>query len=632
MGTKIGDLFWKITADTKKATDEMNKLDDNASGLQKTFKGVSTFLKGAFVAAAVAGIAKVSAALITAASDAEETRNKFNVTFKDVRKEADATAEALADGYGLSSQKAQQLIGDTGDLLTGFGFTGEAALDLSGKVNELAVDLASFTNFSGGAEGASAALTKGLLGERESLKSLGISILEADVQAQVLKQSQEGLTFETERQAKAFATLTLAQQQSQNAIGDFARSEDSFANQTRIAKAAVGDLSVELGKQLLPIATQAVSVFAKIATALADSAKEFNDLKAIIDDFNEDGNITGGLDDLIAKRDLLIKKQQDYGREASLAYNEELQAINKAIEAAENRAEAEARAAGQRELGNLIAAEEAEKEAQRFADEEERARIRAEEIAYRDELWSQTEEARRAALEAEIAELETYKESDERAQQALAYLREELKGMTEDTEELEEAQTKQTRNFTAEIEKNNQAVAALAEQMRDISEITVDWEALQTQAITSTLAGFSDLGEALVNGENGYKAFGKAALGALAEVLRALGAQLAAEAAVATVGAIMGKVTDIPAIAIAAAGSAAAYTAAGVIGAAASNITSTPSAPATTTTPSSSSDSSRSTGSTSSGGRATFILNIDGKKISETVADYANNGIVEFAI
>ena len=35
----------------------------------------------------------------------------------------------------------------------GFGFTQEEALKLSTEVNKLAVDLASFTNFSGGAEG-----------------------------------------------------------------------------------------------------------------------------------------------------------------------------------------------------------------------------------------------------------------------------------------------------------------------------------------------------------------------------------------------------------------------------------------------------------------------------------------------
>ena len=140
---------------------------------------------------AVVGLAitAVSVGLIKMASDAEETATKFDVVFKDVSDQAAKTAKNLSDNFGLSTKAAKQLLSDTGDLLTGFGFTGQAALDLSTKVNELAVDLASFTNFSGGAEGASAALTKALLGERESVKALGISILETDVQAKVDRKS-----------------------------------------------------------------------------------------------------------------------------------------------------------------------------------------------------------------------------------------------------------------------------------------------------------------------------------------------------------------------------------------------------------------------------------------------------------
>ena len=105
------------------------------------------------------------------ASDAEETRTKFATVFKDLGQGSENVADSFAKNFGLAGSTARELIGNTGDLLSGFGFTQEKALDLSKQVNELAVDLASFTNFSGGAAGASAALTKALLGERESLIS-----------------------------------------------------------------------------------------------------------------------------------------------------------------------------------------------------------------------------------------------------------------------------------------------------------------------------------------------------------------------------------------------------------------------------------------------------------------------------
>lgn len=85
-------------------------------------------------------ITAVSVGLIKMASDAEETATKFSVVFKDVSDQAAKSAKNLSDNFGLSQKAAKQLLSDTGDLLTGFGFTGQAALDLSTKVNELAVD------------------------------------------------------------------------------------------------------------------------------------------------------------------------------------------------------------------------------------------------------------------------------------------------------------------------------------------------------------------------------------------------------------------------------------------------------------------------------------------------------------
>lgn len=229
--------------------------------VEATGRGLSSFIG----TAAVGGF---FAKIISDASEAEETVNKFNVVFAQSADAAGAAARNLADNFGLSTQAAQGLLGDTGDLLTGFGFASDAALELSNGVQELAVDLASFTNFSGGAEGASAALTKALLGERESVKALGISIQEADVQAKVLELTQQGLTFETERQAKAYATLQIAIGQSQNAIGDFARSQSSFANQSRILQAQLSNLSVSLGNLLLPAATRLTTALVAVVDTL----------------------------------------------------------------------------------------------------------------------------------------------------------------------------------------------------------------------------------------------------------------------------------------------------------------------------------------------------------------------------
>jgi hypothetical protein len=204
-------------------------------------------------------VAAIGAASLKAASDAEETFSKFDTVFRDIQGSAETAFQTLRTEYGLSSTAAKQMLGDTGDLLTGFGFSQQGALDLSMEVQKLAVDLASFTNYSGGAKGASEALTKALLGEREQLKSLGIAIMEEDVKRQVALNTKNGIVHATDREAKAYATLQLAVQQSGNAIGDYARTSGSFANQSRLLRERITDLSVELGSVFLPLATKIVS-------------------------------------------------------------------------------------------------------------------------------------------------------------------------------------------------------------------------------------------------------------------------------------------------------------------------------------------------------------------------------------
>jgi hypothetical protein len=201
----------------------------------------------------LSGTVKIVKDSINVARDFQEENSKFRTVFRDVSQEALSMRKNLIDSFGLSKKAATELLASTGDLLTGFGFTQDSALDLSNEVQKLAVDLASFTNFSGGAKGASEALTKALLGERESVKSLGISILEADVQAKVLENTQKGITFETERQAKAYATLQIAQEQSKNASKDFERTQDQLANRQRQLLAVTEDVQVQLGSIFLPI-------------------------------------------------------------------------------------------------------------------------------------------------------------------------------------------------------------------------------------------------------------------------------------------------------------------------------------------------------------------------------------------
>lgn len=287
---ELGNLVWKITGDTAGFNKNLKQANKTAGGFGSTLKKAFSL---AIIAVAIKKIGDVGKALVKAASNAEETQNKFDVVFKDVADGANKSAIELANGYGLARTEAQGLLADTADLLQGFGIQSEESLNLSTNVNKLAADLASFTNFSGGAAGASQALTKALLGETESAKALGIAITQAELKKLA---EEQGLVFkELTRGEKALLTYELAVRQSQNAIGDFARSQNSFANQSRIAEARVKDLKVILGESLLPIANVGVTLFNDFALVLIDAAEGIKDFVTSAEGAEVIGKVLGNI-------------------------------------------------------------------------------------------------------------------------------------------------------------------------------------------------------------------------------------------------------------------------------------------------------------------------------------------------
>ena len=502
MAYKIGELVWKITGDNSQFNKAASDTSKKAQGLSKDLTKYGSLIKTAMTSAAVAGLVAVGKKLVETASAAEETANKFNVTFSTIKDQADSVAKSLSENYGLSSQASQQLLADTGDLLSGFGFTQQAALDMSEQVNKLAVDLASFTNYSGGAEGASKALTSGLLGEREAMKSLGIAIGEADI-AQLAK--DKGIVGELDRQTKASLTLEIALKQSKNAIGDFARSQDSFANQARIAKAETEDLAANLGKLLLPAATVSVNVFGQFASKINDVVEGYNNLREAAAAQKEGKADTEDriilLENEKAKLDALITSQKlipVFGTIAGIAtrkqIDERIALINKELASLAVQRRYEEDIARYRTAGNKKAQDDAEKA-----------------LA--------AEKKKQEALAAERAEAER--------------LAEEMYQLSLATNALYTVPTAQEAGFIDPL------VSGIEAYRKGVEEADEAWAQLEENvkkgAIDSSLSAInnavSSVAEGLIAGEDASKVFAKSGLLAFASTLESLSSLIAAQAA-----------------------------------------------------------------------------------------------------
>jgi hypothetical protein len=265
MADDVKDLTVRLTLDNAKLK---KGLKDTETGFNRTEKAQSKLSKGigklklGYIALAgvlggviVAGFKKA----ITSAIDFQEANSKFATIFEGVEKAANKARNTLVRSYGQSKLAATELLSSTGDVLSGIELEEQAVLDLSTAINKQAIDVASFSNAR--ATDVSAAFTKALLGERESLKTYGIAIQEADVQARLFQKGQDNLTGSALKQAKAYATLELIQESSAKATGDFARTQDGVANTLKVMSARFEDFKLIAGTVLLKVFTPLIKKF-----------------------------------------------------------------------------------------------------------------------------------------------------------------------------------------------------------------------------------------------------------------------------------------------------------------------------------------------------------------------------------
>ena len=279
MAQTLEELVVAISANTK-------NFDGKMKQSKTTFEKFSKAVKLGAIAAAT-GFGVFAAKSIQMASDAEEVQNKFNVVFGEMTNDAEEWADNFKRTTGRSREETKRLLADSQDLLTGFGASTDEAFKFSTQMQQLGVDLASFNNLQD--PEAVEKLRKGLLGETENLKSLGIIVNETILKQEAMDQGYgDNLKSLTELE-KIQLRYSIAVRQSRNAIGDAERSNLSFANQMKRLKATLADGTAEFGKKLLPAATKFLIFLNEVIPRIGEFKQKITDA------------ITGALDPFITK-------------------------------------------------------------------------------------------------------------------------------------------------------------------------------------------------------------------------------------------------------------------------------------------------------------------------------------------
>lgn len=212
-------------------------------------------------------------------SDLQEVQNVVDVTFTTMSDKVDKFAKNAAVSAGLSETMAKKYVGTFGAMSKSFGFSEQAAYDMSTALTQLSGDVASFYNIS--QDEAYIKLKSVFTGETETLKDLGVVMTQSALDAYALANGFGKTTSAMSENEKVALRFQFVMQQLSGASGDFMRTSGGWANQVRILKLQFDSLKATIGQGLINIFTPVVKIInvllGKLAT-LANAFKAFTEL------------------------------------------------------------------------------------------------------------------------------------------------------------------------------------------------------------------------------------------------------------------------------------------------------------------------------------------------------------------
>lgn len=313
---------------------EADKIKDELEDIADTAKDSAGSIKSSFTGNLLAGLAGgISNALtqkglellkeagealvefgkesIELGSDLQEVQNVVDVTFGTMSDQVNEFARNAAASAGMSETMAKKYTGTFGAMAKSFGFTEAEAFEMSTALTQLTGDVASFYNLDH--DEAYTKLKSVFTGETEALKELGVVLTQTALDQYAMEKGIKKTTAQMTEQEKVALRYSFVVDKLDGASGDFVRTQDSWANQTRILALQWESFQATIGQGLIEVFTPglqfltgevmpALQEFADWLTGGSDSADE------LADSMNELGI---SMEETVTKADGTIVSQEE---------------------------------------------------------------------------------------------------------------------------------------------------------------------------------------------------------------------------------------------------------------------------------------------------------------------------------
>lgn len=316
MSDSIGKVYLDLETNYQPFQKQLNGIAGKSTNMvTSAFKKIGVAVAGAFAVKKLVDFGKAS---IDMASNLSEVQNVVDVVFGESSSQINNFAKNALTSYGLSELSAKKYASTMGAMLKSMGLSKQATLSMSQSITGLAGDMASFYNLD--SDEAFNKIRAGISGETEPLKQLGINMSVANMEAFALSQGITESYQSMTQSEQALLRYNYLLNTTSDAQGDFARTSDSWANQTRILSEQWNSLKATMGTAFIAVLAPVVKMLNWLISKLQIAAAYFKAFVEAITGIKTDtGSVASGMTEIADSAATAGDKTVEAAKKASKA-------------------------------------------------------------------------------------------------------------------------------------------------------------------------------------------------------------------------------------------------------------------------------------------------------------------------
>jgi phage-related protein len=263
MSTSVGRVQLDLGFNKRGFQNEVNKMgQENKSMFSKMGMAFSMAIGNIVAQAAmkaVSAIGRFTKESVKLGSNLTEVQNVVDTAFPNMSAQVEKFATGAIGTVGISETMAKQYTGIFGIMSKSMGATEKQAWDLSTEVTNMVGDVASFYNLDH--EQAYTKLKAIWSGETEGLKDLGVVMTEQNLQQFAQQKGYKQSYKDMDQLARVTLRQAFVMDALKAANGDFIKTQDTWANKTRVLSLRMDAFKATIGQGLINALTPLLHYF-----------------------------------------------------------------------------------------------------------------------------------------------------------------------------------------------------------------------------------------------------------------------------------------------------------------------------------------------------------------------------------